>query len=161
MRRLLYCLLGSTLFHSVLLWVPFPMSAGGAGENALQAVRVRLVDPPRSEARVSEPTGPPRRAVKSQQAKAEKPRPMTKRPQAASRPRTQVVKALAEAPSPVPSEPTRSRTVGEEVDAPGPARAGETHKARSGSKGRGQPPPHRPACPGKGAARPGRCRRGE
>ena len=111
MRRLLYCLLGSTLFHGVLLWVPFPMSAGGAGENALQAVRVRLVDPPRSEARVSEPNGPPRRAVKTQQAKAEKPRPMTKRPQAASRPRTQVVKALPEAPSPVPSEPTRSRTV--------------------------------------------------
>ena len=111
MRRLLYCLLGSTLFHGVLLWVPFPMSAGGAGENALQAVRVRLVDPPRSEARVSEPNGPPRRAVKTQQAKAENPRPMTKRPQAASRPRTQVVKALPEAPSPVPSEPTRSRTV--------------------------------------------------
>ena len=106
MRRLLYSLLGSTLFHGVLLWVPFPMSAGGAGENALQAVRVRLVDPPRSEARVSEPNGPPRRAVKTQQAKAEKPRPMTKRPQAASRPQTRVVKALPEAPS-----PTRTRTV--------------------------------------------------
>ena len=111
MRRLLYCLLGSTLFHVALLWMPFPMSAGDAGENTLQAVRVRLVDPPRSEARVSEPNGPPPRALKTRQAKAEKPHPVTKGPQAASRPRTRVVKALPEAPSPAAPEPTRTRTV--------------------------------------------------
>ncbi|MDE0030507.1 MAG: energy transducer TonB [Deltaproteobacteria bacterium] len=50
MRRLLYCLLGSALFHAALLWVPLPMSAGGAGEDDLLLVRVRLVEAPRSDA---------------------------------------------------------------------------------------------------------------
>lgn len=50
MRRLLYCLLGSALFHAALLWVPLPMNAGGAGADDLLLVRVRFVEAPRSDA---------------------------------------------------------------------------------------------------------------
>ena len=108
MRRLLYFLLGSTLFHGALLWVPFPMSAGGAREDALQVVRVRLVDPPRTEA--SKPTVQPEGPAKARPAKAARPA-TTKQPRVETRPRTPVVKALAQTPSPVDSEPGQVKTV--------------------------------------------------
>ena len=47
-RRLLYCLLGSALCHVALLWVPLPMTAGGAGKNDMLLVRVQLVGAARS-----------------------------------------------------------------------------------------------------------------
>ena len=129
MRRLLYCLLGSTLFHGVLLWVPFPMSAGGAGEDALQAVSVRLVDPPRTEAAGT--SGQPERTAKAKPAKAARP-PTTKQPQVEPRSRTPVVEALAETPRPVDPDPGRNETVAKKPPKrvrPEPARPRRTETA--------------------------------
>ena len=106
MRRLLYCLTGSILLHGVLLWVPFPMSAGGAADAPPRPLRVRLVaealpaalgpgENARGPVRASQaktPAGRPQQADARVQltaagtsAVASKPAPATKRPTAAAR----------------------------------------------------------------------------
>ncbi len=129
MRRLLYFLLGSTLFHGALLWVPFPMSAGGARENVPRVVRVRLVDPPRTEA--TKPTGRTESAAKVKPAKAARPATPTQ-PRVEPRSRTPVVKAPAQTPSPVDSEPGQVKTVAKKPPKrvrPEPARPRRTETA--------------------------------
>ena len=134
MRRLLYFLLGSTLFHGALLWVPFPMSAGGAREHALQVVRVRLVDPPRTEA--SKPTVQPEGPAKARPAKAARPATPTQ-PRVEPRSRTPVVKVPAETPSTLDSEPGQVKTVAKKPPKrvrPEPARPRRTETAAKAAK---------------------------
>ena len=97
MRRLLYCLLGSTLLHAALLWLPPPMSAGGAGGNPLQPLRVRLLSAPAPDTaarkRVPGPSERPARTRKAPPADAVKPAPAPKRRPAATPVRTRVATA--------------------------------------------------------------------
>lgn len=139
MRRLLYCLLGSALFHAALLWVPLPMSAGGAGEDDLLLVRVRLVEAPRSDAvkrslRQDERAEPHERA---RQARTE-PRRVTPEPSRAElRPAARVaevapVRSKRVKPAPVrtkPSAESRART------APVAAAPARTKAARNIARG--------------------------
>ena len=125
MRRLLYCLLGSTLFHGLLLWAPFPMSAGGAGEPAARPLRVRLVAESAAEPgrRVSERARQSRRPRKVSQAKARKSPAATGRPKTAPRDRTRTVAALPAAPRPADPAPTRTEPVAKEARKEQPRRA--------------------------------------
>lgn len=109
MRRLLYCLAGSTLLHGVLLWAPFPMSAGGAGEHALQPVRVELMYAPRSEApkRVSRRPARPKAAAL---ARAARTRPNPRQTQAPARSEVQAVKAAPAKPERVGPTPARTQS---------------------------------------------------
>ena len=111
MRRLLYSLLGSTLFHGALLWVPFPMSAGGAGEDTLQPVRVDLVYVSRTEApkRVSRQPAKTEKPEADSRAKAAKTRPKPKRPEAPTRFEIRVAKTVPTAPKRVNPTPARTR----------------------------------------------------
>ena len=126
MRRLLYCLLGSTLFHGLLLWTPFPMSAGGAGEPAVRPLRVRLVAESAAEPgrRVSERARQPRRPRKVSQAKARKSPPATERRKTTPRARPRIVAALPAAPRPADPAPVRTEPVVKEQrkEQPRPAR---------------------------------------
>jgi len=110
-RRFLYCLLGSTLFHGALLWAPFPMSAGGAGEDAFQPVRVELVYAPRPQApkRVSRQPARTEKPEADSRARAAKTRPEPKRPEAPARRGIQVAKAAPTAPKRVDPAPARTR----------------------------------------------------
>lgn len=81
------------------------MSAGGAGENAYQPVRVQLLDAPPTEPRkrASEPPEQRVRPATAPRAKAAKPRPEKERRQAAARPRTRV--------APLPQKPVKTAGV--------------------------------------------------
>ena len=109
MRRFLYCLLGSTLFHGALLWAPFPMSAGGAGEDAFQPVRVELVYAARAEApkQVSRQPAETEKTEADPRAKATKTLPKPKRPEAPERSAIRVAKAAPKAPKRVNPAPAR------------------------------------------------------
>ena len=158
MRRLLYFLLGSTLFHGALLWVPFPMSAGGAREDALQVVRVRLVDPPRTEA--SKPTGQPRAP-----RRRDRPRPQGRRRQRSRglnpgpgprwsrcRPKRRArldsepgqVKTVAKKPPkrvrPEPAKPRRTETAAKAAENPRITAAGVTARKPARRDGSGEKP---------------------
>ena len=111
MRRLLYFLLGSTLFHGALMWVPLPMSAGGAGEDAFHPVRVALVDDPRSEApkRAARPSAKTERPEATSRAGATKTRPNPRPPQATARSGVRVVKAMSTTPKRVDPKPARTQ----------------------------------------------------
>ena len=133
MRRLLYCLLGSVLFHAALLWVPLPMSAGGAGKDDLLLVRVRLVEAPRSDLvkrmsrreELAERNGrarqarteprrvvpEPRRAEPNTTLKASKAAPATSKP-AATPARTEPASETSQTP-PVATAPARAKPVPE------------------------------------------------
>ena len=150
MRRLLYCLLGSTLFHGVLLWVPFPMSAGDARENALQAVSVQLLEVPGTDARkrVSIPPGQPEKPGKARQAKAREPRAKTKQAPPAPPSRTSVVEpppATKKPVRPAPAPMQRVATAPTRQTRPEPAK---TPEAGSGSETRGERPPGERVRPG-------------
>ena len=132
MRRLLYCLLGSTLFHVALLWMPIPMSAGDARENALQPVRVQLLEVPGTDARkpVSIRSGQPEKPRKARQANAREPRAKTKQAPPAPPSRTRVVepppatkKPVGPAPAPMQRVATdpRRQTRPEPAKPPRPA----------------------------------------
>ncbi len=111
MRRLLYSLLGSTLFHGALLWMPFPMSAGDAGEDTLQPVRVELMYAPMSEApkRASRRPAQAKTSNAAPLAKAAETRPKPKQPQAPARSVIQVAKTAPEAAKRVAPTPARTR----------------------------------------------------
>ncbi len=111
MRRLLYCLLGSALLHGALLFLPFSMSTGGGGENALQPLRVRLLDAPRTDA--NQPKRPSRKAVNARSAKN------PKRQEAPERPRV-----LSRTQAKPPSQPSVAPAVQQE-----PSAAGKTARA--------------------------------
>lgn len=114
MRRLLYCLAGSTLLHGVLLWVPFPMSAGGAADAPPRPLRVRLVAeaPPAA-------SGPKTGTV----ALASKPTRATKRPTAATRSGRRVVRVATVKPKPADASRVRARPV---VQKPAKSRRADT-----------------------------------
>ena len=172
MRRLLYFLLGSTLFHGVLLWVPFPMSAGSAGKNALQPVSVQLLDVPRTDARkrMSEKPERLRQLQKTRQAKAKNPRSPRERPKATTPARTRIEKTRPVAPIPVnnaairpqpqarpkparPSSPTATATPAKNlrpagVSAPVPQPQGETGGDRNAATEASLAPSVAPKTPG-------------
>lgn len=111
MRRLLYCLLGSALFHALLLWVPLTMNTGGAGEDDLLLVRVRLVAPPKSDAVKRSPRrdegvvrdGRARQARTEPRHVAPKPSGVTRRPAA------RVSEGALVTPKPVAAAPDRTK----------------------------------------------------
>ncbi len=134
MRRILYCLAGSTLLHGVLLWVPFPMSAGGAADAPARPLRVRLVAValpkalrPGENARrpiraphtkTAGPTLTDKRArvdirvrprVAGTVALASKPTPATKRAMAATRSRPEAARVAAVKPKSADAAPVRTR----------------------------------------------------
>ena len=149
MRRLLYCLLGSTLFHGALLWVPFPMSAGGAGEDALQPIRVELMYASRTET----PKRVARRPVQAEGPKAPPRANVTEtRPKAPARAAIRIATAVPEAPKRVDPTPARTRPAAkmpprrprpEPTRAPGPTAAA---KPRDSAWAAG------PAAPGRNPA---------
>jgi protein TonB len=120
MRRLLYCLTGSILLHGVLLWVPFPMSAGGAADAPPRPLRVRLV----AEA-LPAALGPGENArgpVRASQAKTPAGRPQQAD---ASRIRARPVLQKPAKPRRADPEPAATEEPAETVDAaatPAPAR---------------------------------------
>ena len=108
MQRLLYFLLGSTLFHGALLWMPLPMNAGGAGQSINEPLRVRLVAAARPEARPAHTERPGR----------------TERPPAARQPRLRTPPAAKkQPPAPEPERITvaRARLAETKEADPGPA----------------------------------------
>ncbi|MCY4486211.1 MAG: energy transducer TonB [Deltaproteobacteria bacterium] len=121
MRRLLYCLLGSAVFHAALLWVPLPMGAGGADADDLLLVRVRFVGAPASDA---VKRSPPRneqtkRHGKARQARTDPRRVTSQPPRAEPLPPARVSKATPVASKPVvaatrpkpATEPSRTKPV--------------------------------------------------
>ena len=136
MRRLLYSLLGSTLFHGALLWLPFSMSAGGAGEEALQPVRVELMYAPRSEApkQVSQQPARAEKPEADSRARAKKTRPKPKRTEALARSNIRVAKTVPTAPKRVNPSPAGTRAAAKvrpKQPRPEPARSPEpTAKAK-------------------------------
>ena len=120
--RLLYCLLGSTLFHGALIWAPLPMNAGSAGEDALQPVRVELVDAPRYEAprQVARQPVLTERPKAASPAKATKTPPKPKRPRAPARPVIRVAKAVPTASKRVHPTPARTRPAKTRPEQPRP-----------------------------------------
>ena len=108
-RRLLYFLLGSTLFHGALLWVPFPMSSGGAGESIAEPLRVRLVAAARPEARPAAHTAPPGQIERLPAT----PRPESRTPPAAKK----------QSPAPEPERITVARAQPAETKEAAPAPA--------------------------------------
>lgn len=116
MRRLLYCLAGSTLLHGVLLWVPFPMSAGGAADAPPRPLRVRLVaeaPPP-----ASKPTPATKRRTATTQSVPGTPRVAAVKPKsaAASRVRARPVVQKPAKPRRADTEPPATRTLSAAVE---------------------------------------------
>lgn len=132
MRRLLYCLAGSTLLHGVLLWMPFPMSAGSAGDAPPRPLRVRLVAEALPTA--SGPEENARRPVRAPQVKTpadkpsqadarirprtagtvaltSKPTPATKRATATARSGLEAARVVGVAPKPAVPSPVRTKPV--------------------------------------------------
>ncbi len=148
MRRLLYCLAGSTLLHGVLLWVPFPMSAGNAGDTPPRPLRVRLVaealpiasgpgekarspvgtPQAKTENRTSAGKPPPAKArvrprAAGTVALASKPTPATKRPTVTARSGPEAARVVGVAPKPAVPSPVRTKPV---MQNPGGPRLADT-----------------------------------
>ena len=144
MRRILYCLAGSTLLHGVLLWVPYPMSAGNAGDVPPRPLRVRLVaealpTAPRPEEnarrpvrapQVKTPVDRPSRAdarvrprTAGTVALASKPTRATKRPTATARSGAKAARVVGAAPKPAVPSPVRTKPV---MQNPGGPRLADT-----------------------------------
>ena len=144
MRRLLYCLAGSTLLHGTLLWVPYPMSAGDAGDYPPRPLRVRLVAEalpaaPGLEENARRPVRAPRGKTPADKparadarvrprtagtiALASKPTPATKRPTATARSGPEAARVAGVAPKPAVPSPVRTKPV---VQGPAKPRRADT-----------------------------------
>ena len=143
MRRLLYCLAGSTLLHGVLLWMPFPMSAGGAADAPPRPLRVRLVAEALPIASGSREKA--RSPVAAPQAKTVNRTPAGEPPRANARvrPKATGTVAVATKPTPATKRPTATTRSG-----PGAARvAAVKPKPAYASRIRATPVMQKPAKP--------------